>query len=244
MIIQSALLFILTLFFVPREIGAEEIHVAVASNFTETIKVIIPKFEAKTGDKVIISSGSTGKHYTMIKNGAPFDIFLSGDERCPKLLEEEGLAIMGSRFTYVQGKLVLWSSYEGYVDANGGVLELGDFQHLAMANPKLAPYGKAAKEVLENLGLWEKIPVERIVRGENISQTFQFVKSGSAELGFISFSQIIPDGNYWDIPQDLYQPILQQAVLLKDSQTARAFLDFIKSAETREIIREYGYEVS
>lgn len=242
-------LFAISISLFPLNGHTEEIRVAVASNFTETIKVLAPKFEEKTGNKVTLSFGSTGKHYAQIKNGAPFDIFLSADERSPELLENEGIALAGSRFTYAQGKLVLWSSLKNYVDNSGEILKLGDYQHLAMANPRLAPYGKAAEEVLEALELRNTIPVGRIVHGENINQTFQFVKSGNAELGFLSFSQVKScrrecEGSFWEIPQDLYQPIRQQAVLLKESQAASAFLDFIKSNESREIIREHGYEIS
>ena len=163
----------------------------------------------------------------------------------PKLLETEGVAQPGSRFTYAIGRLVLWSPMRSAVDPAGNVLENGDFRYLAFANPRLAPFGKAAMEVLQKRGLWQVLQ-ERFVRGENIGQTFQFVKSGNAELGFISMSQIKQPGkpmpgSWWEIPQSFYSPIEQQAVLLKDNDLARAFLIFVRSEEGLEIIRSYGY---
>lgn len=224
---------------------ADEIRVAVASNFTSTIKEITRLFEQHSGHKVTLVFGSTGKHYAQIKNGAPFDIYLAADVQRPKLLEAEGMVQPGSRFTYAIGKLVLWSPERKAVDPAGNVLEQGDFRHLAIANPKLAPYGKAAREVLQNRGLWQVLQ-ERFVRGENIGQTFQFVKSGNAELGFISLSQIKRPGKFmpgsqWEISQSLYSPIEQQAVLLKDNDLARAFMLFMRSEEALKIIRSYGY---
>ncbi|UCC98484.1 MAG: molybdate ABC transporter substrate-binding protein [Phycisphaerales bacterium] len=222
-----------------------EICVAVASNFTDTIKDIAERFEAKTDRNVVLVFGSTGKLYAQIKNGAPFDIFFAAAVREPELLEKEGPAVPGSRFTYAVGKLVLWSPEAGYVDREGKVLEQADFRHLAIANPKLAPYGRAAQEVLQARGIWDELS-ERLVRGENISQTFQFVKSGNAELGFVACSQVKRpgqsiEGSWWEAPQTLYSPIEQQAVLLKDSKIARDFLVFVRSEEALKIIREYGY---
>lgn len=224
---------------------AGEIRVAVASNFGEVIKVIAARFERRTGHQVIISLGSTGKHYAQIRNGAPFDVFFAADEHRPKLLEQEGIALPGSRFTYAIGKLILWSPRDGYVDSAGAVLKQGAFRYLAIANPRLAPYGKAAREVLEALGLWDSLG-DRMVRGENIGQAFQYVKSGTAELGFVAYSQVKRpghpiEGSYWIVPRELYTPIRQQAVLLKDSAAARAFLSFVKSEAAREIIHNYGY---
>ena len=227
---------------------ADEITVAVASNFTETIKEITRRFEQQSGHKVTLVFGSTGKHYAQIKNGAPFDIYFAADVQRPKLLEAEGAAQPSSRFTYAVGKLILWSPKRSAVDPAGNVLENGYFRHLAFANPKLAPYGKAAMEVLQTRGLWQALQ-ERFVRGENIGQTFQFVKSGNAELGFISMSQIKRPGkpmagSWWEIPQSFYSPIEQQAVLLKDNDVARAFLIFVRSEEGLSIIRSYGYGTS
>ncbi|WP_177419143.1 molybdate ABC transporter substrate-binding protein [endosymbiont of Lamellibrachia barhami] len=228
-------------------IGAQaaEIRVAVASNFSGTIKEIAQRFEAQSGHKVTLSVSSTGKHYAQIRNGAPFDLFFAADTRRPKLLDESGLIISGSRFTYAVGRVVLWSPKAGYVDRQGLVLEQGDFRFLAVANPKLAPYGRAAKEVLQLRGLWKKLR-GRMVRGESIGQAFQFVKSGNAELGFVAYSQIKqphsePAGSLWEVPRSLYRPIEQQVVLLRDRPAARALLAFVKGDEAVAIIRGYGY---
>lgn len=228
------------------KIMADKIQVAVASNFTEAIKSIAEHYEVSTGQKVTLIFGSTGKHYAQIINGAPFDAYFAADSKRPKRLEEEGVAVPGSRFTYAIGKIVLWSPKAGYVDSAGKVLEQSEFRHLAIANPKLAPYGKAAQEVLQGRRLWNVLK-GRLVRGENIGQTFQFVKSGNAELGLIAASQVKrPDhsieGSFWDVPQSLYSPIEQQAVLLNDNQAARAFLAFVKSDEALDIIRGFGYD--
>ena len=224
---------------------ADEILVAVASNFTDAIKSIAGGFEANTDHKVTLIVGSTGKHYAQIKNGAPFDAFFAADSKRPRLLEQEGGALPGSRFTYAIGKVILWSPQAGYVDSDGNVLGKGGFRHLAIANPKLAPYGKAAQEVLQARGVWDALKGSA-VRGENIGQTFQFVKSGNAELGFVAHSQAKRpghsiEGSFWEVPQSLYTPIEQQAVLLKDNDAARAFLSFVKSDESLEIIRGFGY---
>jgi len=224
---------------------AEEIQIAAASNFANTIISIAQRFEINTGHKVTLIFGSTGKHYAQIKNGAPFDVFFAADIKRPELLEKEGIALAGSRFTYAIGKLVLWSPTPNYVDSSGKVLEQMEFRHLAIANPKLAPYGKAAVEILQARGIWNAIK-GRTVRGENISQAFQFVNSHNAELGFVAYSQIKHPGHpsagsWWEIPQSLYTPIEQQAVLLKQNKAARDFLSFIKSDESLEIIRSFGY---
>jgi len=224
---------------------ADEIRVAVASNFTTTIRDIAGRFEQQNGHKVTLVFSSTGKHYAQIIHGAPFDAFFAADARRPELLDTEGVALAGSRFTYAVGKLVLWSPDEDRVDSTGKVLEQGDFRHLSLANPRLAPYGRAAREVLEKRGLWEALQ-DRMVRGENIGQAFQFVGSGNAELGFVAWSQVKrPDqaasGSWWDIPQALYSPIEQQAVLLKDNLVAHDFMAYVRSEEALEIIRTYGY---
>jgi molybdate transport system substrate-binding protein len=223
------------------------VSVAVASNFADPVRLIAQQFEAKTRHRVVLSFGSTGKHYAQITNGAPFDVFLAADDERPKRLEQDSLAVAGSRFTYAVGRLVLWSQKVNYIDSTGSRLAAGDFRHLAIANPRLAPYGRAAVESLEALGLWKQLR-ELIVRGENINQTFQFVKSGNAELGFVACSQVIhpdrsPGGSFWIVPQELYAPIEQQAVLLKDNPSARGFLEYLRSEPAREIIRTYGYDV-
>lgn len=230
---------------------AEDINVAVATNFLGTAKSLAQRFEAETKNTVRISSGSTGKLFAQIKEGAPFDILLSADIERPRLLEEQGVAVNGSRFTYAVGQLVLWSAQTDLVDAEAKVLKSGNFRHLAIANPKIAPYGKAAQQVLTDMGLWENLQPS-LVRGEDIGQTFQFVFSGNAELGFVALSQVRnPDntkkGSQWVVPQNLYDPIEQQAVLLKRAENKRAaqdFLVYLKSAEARQIISEQGYRVS
>ena len=227
--------------------AAQPTRVAVASNFADALAAIAGRFETTTGQRVTLSSGSTGKHYAQIRNGAPFDAFFAADAQRPRLLEEEGLALPGSRFTYALGRLVLWSPEPGYVDPEAAVLARGSFRHLAIANPRLAPYGKAAQEVLQALGLWEQLG-PRLVRGENISQAYQFVASGNAALGFVACSQVQRPGqplrgSMWEVPQALYTPIRQQAVLLKDDAVARSFMAFVRSEPALNIIRDYGYDL-
>jgi len=227
------------------QVSADEIRIAVASNFAEAIKAIAQQFEQQSGHRVILIFGSTGKHYAQIKNGAPFDAFFAADTKRPKLLDEEGIALVDSRFTYAIGKLVLWSPKSEYIDSDAVVLGQGDFRYLAIANPKLAPYGKAAQQVLQKKGLWGKLR-SRMVRGENIGQTFQFVKSGNAQLGFVAASQLrLPGkkmiGSLWEVPQSLYEPIEQQAVLLKESKIGREFWRFIQSPKSKELIHRFGY---
>lgn len=230
-------------------VQAGEVHVAVAANFVGPLGRIAKTFERETGDRVLFSAGSTGKLYAQIRNGAPFDVMLAADARRPELLEQEGLAVPGSRFTYAVGKLVLWSPKPGFVDPAGEVLKSGRFERLAIANPKTAPYGAAARQTLERLGLWQSL-APRLVQGEDIGQTFQFVASGNAELGFVALSQVkgAPryHGAYWEVPQTLYQPVEQQAVLLakgRDNPAARAFLAFLKGKTGRAMIERSGYGV-
>ncbi|MDP8205168.1 MAG: molybdate ABC transporter substrate-binding protein [Candidatus Electryonea clarkiae] len=236
---------LLILPFLTEALYAGEIKIAVASNFTNVIRDISRKFENQTGHKVILIFGSTGKHYAQIVNGAPFDIFFAADVQRPKLLEEQGFALKGSRFTYAIGKLALWSPQDNYVDKSGEILRHGDFRHLAIANPKLAPYGEAARAVLQSLDLWDSLH-KKLVRGENISQAFQLIKSGNAELGLVALSQVIQAGYYqtdtfWVVPEELYPPIEQQVVLLKDNPIARAYLKFIQTDEIKEMICSFGY---
>ena len=240
-------LFIGLLYLLVQSVSADQIQVAVASNFTSAIKQIKQQFESKTGHEVILAFGSTGKHYAQIKNGAPFDLFLAADVRRPKLLEEEGNAIAGTRYTYALGRVVLWSARPGYVDDKGEVLKNREYTYLAITNPKLAPYGQAAKEVLLAMSLWEELrPI--MVRGENVAQTFQFIKSGNAALGFVAYSQIKQpsaemSGSYWEVPQSMYRPIEQQAVILKESEAARQFWNYLKGQDARRVIEAYGYGI-
>ena len=242
---QLSLILALTALLGVGPVWADVIRIAVASNFADALEEIAVRFEAHTEHKVILAVGSTGKHYAQINHGAPFEAFFAADVARPLRLETKGIALPGSRFTYAIGKLVLWSPQPGMVDGQGSVLNRGDYRHLAIANPKLAPYGKAAKEVMQARGVWEPLQ-QRIVRGENINQTFQFAHSGNAELGFVALSNLkrlkqTPVGSYWQPPQSLYNPIEQQAVLLKNTAAARAFLAFVKGHTARQIIQRYGY---
>jgi molybdate transport system substrate-binding protein len=225
--------------------SAAPVHVAVAANFASTMSDLAALFEASTHDRVLVSVGSTGRLYAQIKHGAPFDVFFAADLARPARLEKEDAIVPGSRFTYAVGRIALWSPRAGYVDAHGKVLASGRYRHLAIANPKLAPYGAAAQQVLEARGLWQSVQ-SRLVEGQNIGQTYSYVSSGNAELGFVAYSQLKKPharlkGSYWLVPQALYRPIEQQAVLLKDTAAARAFVRFVKSAAARAIIAGYGY---
>lgn len=231
-------------------VSAEELHVAVAANFIKPIKSIKSLFEKESGHHVIVSTGSTGQLYAQIKNGAPSEVFLAADRKRPKQLINEGLAVNGSLFTYAVGQLVLWSSQADRVDQTGQVLNHDKFKHLAIANPQTAPYGAAAKQVLEKRGLWESLQ-NKIVQGNNITQTYQLIATGNAELGFIALSQykaIVEksSGSHWLVDQTLYDPIQQGAVLLKEGENqlaAQAFIEFLQSPPARRIIEEFGYVV-
>lgn len=224
---------------------AAEVRVAVASNFASAAKEIEAAFEARSGHDVKLVFGSTGKHYAQIVHGAPVDVLLAADERRPRRLEEESGAARG-RMTYAQGRLVLWSPKPGLIEDGRTLLESGEFRHLAIANPRHAPYGMAAREVLEALGLWDRLQ-PRIVRGENIAQALQFVDSGNAELGLIAASQLTPErrdsGSFWEIPSELSAPFDQQAVLLRDEPAAREFFEFLAGDEAAAIIRRHGYGI-
>ncbi len=227
---------------------ADDIQVAVAANFSAPMKQIAALFEQETGHKVLISSGSTGKLYEQIKNGAPFQVFLAADDKTPAKLDSELLTVAGTRFTYAVGKLVLWSAKPGFVDGKGEVLRQSAFQHIAVANPKLAPYGAAAIETMTKLGVLAGIE-PKIVLGENISQTQQFVASGNAELGFVALSQVMKDGksvdgSMWVVPADLHSPICQDAVLLatgKGKPAAEELMKFLKGDKARAVIASFGY---
>ncbi|WP_069864030.1 molybdate ABC transporter substrate-binding protein [Pseudomonas citronellolis] len=229
---------------------ADEVQVAVAANFTAPIQAIAKDFEKDTGHKLVASFGATGQFYAQIKNGAPFEVFLAADDSTPAKLEQEKAVVPGSRFTYAIGKLALWSPKDGYVDAKGDVLKKGGFQHLSIANPKTAPYGLAATQVLDKLGLKDKL-TGKIVEGQNIGQAYQFVSSGNAELGFVALSQIYKDGKVtagsaWIVPADLYEPIRQDAVILekgKDNAAAKALVDYLKGPKAAAVIKAYGYEL-
>lgn len=243
-------LWILSITLAAAELPAAELHVAVATNFVGTVRSLAPLYEAETGTKLVISSGATGALYNQIRHGAPFDVFLAADSRRPQALaERDGLALPDSRFTYAEGKLVLWSPQEDLVDETGAVLSSGGFRHLAVANPRTAPYGAAALQVLEAMGLASTL-APRMVRSENIGQAFQWVRSGTAELGFVALAQVIDEdgnisGSYWLPPQEQYDPIAQQAVIINRSEhvpAARHFLNWLRSPTTTQIIQTAGYE--
>ena len=249
-----ALMVWLTIFSLPTY--ADEIQVAVAANFTAPIQEIAAAFEKETGNKVQLISGATGKLYAQIKNGAPFDILLSADDTTPAKLESENEAVKGSHFTYATGKLVLWSATANLVDDKGAILKSDKFKHLAIGNPEAVPYGAAAVKTLKALGLLETVQA-KFVQGENITQTYQFVATGNAELGFVALSQVITpnkngelkisSGSAWLVTPSLYSPLYQDAVLLnraKDKKEAKALLGYLKSKTAQEIIKSYGYDVN
>ncbi|KPG96438.1 molybdate ABC transporter substrate-binding protein [Pseudomonas sp. MYb2] len=229
---------------------ADEVQVAVAANFTAPIQAIAADFEKDTGHKLVAAYGATGQFYTQIKNGAPFEVFLSADDTTPEKLEKEGDTVKGSRFTYAIGTLALWSAKEGYVDSKGEVLKKNEYQHLSIANPKAAPYGLAATQVLEKLKLTEATKT-KIVEGQNITQAYQFVSTGNAELGFVALSQIFKDGKVtsgsaWIVPASMHDPIKQDAVILnkgKDNAAAKALVEYLKGPKAAAVIKSYGYQL-
>lgn len=229
---------------------AAEVSVAVASNFTAPMQKIAQVFEQDTGHKAVLAFGSTGNFYAQIKNGAPFQILLAADDETPARIEREGLGVAKSRFTYATGKLVLWSKQAGLVDDKAEVLRSGRFERIAIANPKLAPYGSAAVETLTRLGLLQSL-APKFVQGENISQAYQFIATENAALGFVALSQVfvdgrIKEGSAWMVPANLHTPIRQDAVLLvtgKDNAAAAALLVYLRSDRVKNIIRSFGYDL-
>lgn len=227
---------------------AEDISVAVAANFAGPLQKIAAQFEKDTGHKAILSPGSTGKLYAQITHGAPFQVLLSADDETPARLEKEGHAVSGTRFTYAVGRMVLWSTDPSLVDSRPEVLQKANFARMAIANPKLAPYGLAAQQTLDKLGLGNALQ-GKIVQGENIAQTHQFVATGNAQLGFVALSQVMVDGqmgagSFWLVPPSMHDAIRQDAVLLnpgKDSKAAQALLQYLKSDKARALIRASGY---
>ncbi len=227
---------------------AAEVTVAVAANFSAPMQKIASAFEADTGHKAVLTFGSTGAFYAQIRNGAPFQLLLSADDETPARLEREGAAVAGSRFTYAIGRLVLWSARPGVVDERGEVLRQPGDSRIALANPKLAPYGAATIEALTALSLLQRLQ-PRFVQGENIAQTYQFTATGNAALGFVALSQVMVDGaivrgSAWVVPAALHAPIRQDAVLLvkgRDNPAAVALATYLKGEKARAIIRSYGY---
>jgi molybdate transport system substrate-binding protein len=249
------------------------VQIAVASNFQSTAKQLAKAFQLETGQSVSLSAGSTGKHYAQIVHGAPFDLYFAADVDRPRRLEEQGIGVAGSRFTYAVGRLVLWTAKDG-VDLSGGLLapvvasaDNGQtnqadpvdqinqtdgispwphlkVRHFAIANPQAAPYGKAAKEVMESMGIWSAWQAH-LVRGENIGQAFQFVQSANAEIGLVAASQVQgAGGTQAPVPMDQYQALEQQALQLTERPAAASFLEFVRSARGRSIIEGAGYLTS
>jgi len=226
--------------------AADEVIAAIAANFTEPAKDIAALFTAKTGHTVTMTFGPSGQFYTQISQGAPFEVFLSADASRPKKAIEEGFAVAGTDFTYAIGKLVLWSADPKTVDDKGEVLKT-DLEHVSIADPKSAPYGAAGVEVMKALGVYAALE-PKIVTGKSITQAYEFAATGNAPVAFVAYSQVIgkEGGSSWMVPQDLYKPIKQDAVLLKtgaEDAAAKAYLDFLKSPEALEIIKKYGYEI-
>lgn len=225
---------------------ADEVNVAVAANFTDAAKEIGAAYKAKTGNDAVFSFGASGALYTQISQGAPFQVFLSADASRPKKAIDEGFGVAGSNFTYAIGKLVLWSKKEGVVTGED-TLKNAAINKVAICDPKAAPYGQAAVETMQSLKVYDTLQ-PKLVQGANITQAFQFVDTGNAEIGFVALSQVVgkSEGSQWMVPQDLYKPIKQDAVLLSkgaDSKAAKDFIDFLKSPDAVAIIKKYGYEV-
>ncbi|MNF27611.1 Molybdate-binding periplasmic protein precursor [compost metagenome] len=229
---------------------AGEVQVAVAANFTAPLQAIAREFAQDSGHTLVAAFGATGQLYAQIQNGAPFEVFLAADASTPARLERQGLGVAGSRFTYATGRLVLWSATADYLDGSDAVLKQGQFRHLAIANPKAAPYGLAATQVLARLGLREALQ-SKLVEGQSITQTLQFVSTGNAELGFVALAQVYKDGQIssgsaWVVPVELYEPIRQDALILKrgeNNPAATALVEYLKGPQAAEIIRSHGYQL-
>jgi molybdate transport system substrate-binding protein len=217
---------------------AAEVKVAVASNFASTARVLIEQYSTLSDDQIVLLVGSTGKHTAQIQYGLPVDVFLAADAARPKLLEDSGVVVKGSRQTYAIGRLALWSKNPSLVDATGGILSSSTFNRLAIANPKTAPYGRAASQVLLKLRLQPSL-----VYGESVAQAFQFAYSGGADLAMLAFSQVkdLQQGSFWLVPSRLHSPIEQQLVLISDAQPARDFIKFLLSDQALVIIESHGY---
>lgn len=231
--------------------NGSEVAVAVAANFAAPMKELLAGFESQSGHRVLASFGSTGKFYAQIRNGAPFDVLLAADEQTPDKLVGDGVALANTRRVYATGRLALWSAKPELIDPQGSVLRTGSFRHLAIANPRLAPYGQAALETLDALHLRDQVQA-RLVQGENIAQTHQFVASGAAEIGFVALSQImrkgvIGEGSAWVVPSSYHRPIRQAAVVLargKDNPAATGLVEYLGSPEAKALIKAYGYDVA
>lgn len=239
-----------TLMLVATAVRADEVQVAVAANFTAPFKQIVSDFEKASGHKVVVAFGSTGKFYAQIKNGAPFEVFLAANDETPKKLVDEGAAVAGTQFSYALGKLVLWSAKPAIVDPAGEVLKRGGFDHIAIANPTLAPYGAAAVQTMKKMGVYDSLS-PKVVTAESIAQAYQFINSGNSLLGFVAMSQVLKDGKIegssWVVPAELYDTIRQDAVVLskgKDKAAATALMAYLQGDKAKAVIRSYGYELA
>lgn len=229
---------------------AEQVLVAVAANFVPSFREVAMEFEKSTGHHAQIAAGSSGNLYSQIKNGAPFDVFFSADDERPKRLEEEGVGVKGTRFTYAIGRLVLWSPNVDLVKGEE-TLSSTNFTRLAITNPKNSPYGLAAMQAMQKLRIWDKLQPQHIIMGENLGQTMEFIESGHAELGFVALSQVLDPkvkgkGSRWDVPSNLHEPIQQDAIVLakgKDNATAKALMEFMSGPQAKAIIERYGYQL-
>jgi len=236
-------------FLFSNHLAASELRVAVAANFLGTLNQLAPLYEAHSGQTLLISSGSSGRHYAQIQHGAPFDVFLSADVIRPELLVEEGLALADSRFTYARGVLVLWSDQADLPLEGGDFLHSEALQHLALVNPRTAPYGAAGVEVMQQLGVYERLQAGHIAQAENLTQAMQYITSGTAQAGFLALSQVVEAdgsvrGNAWLPDEDSYTALEQQAVVLSASphpQAAQAFLNWLKTDDARAVIKTAGY---
>lgn len=228
---------------------AAELKVAVASNFVNVLKEIAVEFQKDAGHQLAITPGATGKFYAQINNGAPFDVFLSADDETPRKLAQEGKAIASSQVTYAIGRLALWSPNPEMVDKNADILKTDKFKFIAIANAKVAPYGQAAVQTMQKLGVLTKIE-PRIVQGESIAQTYQFVSTGNAQLGFVALSQILENGKIkagsaWIVPEEMHEQLKQDAVVLqscKHMSACQALMEYLKSEKVKKIMASYGYK--
>ena len=231
------------------KVQAVEIKVAVASNFANVLKEVAIEFQKDTGHQLAITPGATGKFYAQISNGAPFDVFLSADDETPRKLAQEGKAIASSQFTYAIGRLALWSPNPEMIDKTADILKTDKFKFIAIANAKVAPYGQAAVQTMQKLGVLTKIE-PRVVQGESISQTYQFVSTGNAQLGFVAMSQIVENGKIkmgsaWIVPEEMHEQLKQDAVVLqscKHMSACQALIDYLKSEKAKKLMASYGYK--
>lgn len=223
---------------------ADVLNLAVASNFIQPARELSAEFEEQSGHSVKLIVGSTGKHFAQIQNGAPFDLFLSADEATPQRLIELHLAEEGTSFTYAIGKLALWSPGQHIEKVGIKILKNADFRFLSIANPKLAPYGEAARQLIDKKELWGDLK-GKVVKGENINQTYRFVSTGNAQAGLVAYSQVRnePSTSVWLPPQNLYEPIKQNAVIIRVTSASRHFAQFLQTTTAENIIRKYGYDL-